>query len=257
MKKVRKVEIQSEQLPDYSGTRELVATENGLFGYSTEIVRKIHALLNLNSESLVCDFGAGGGLLPGIFRESFEISPVCVELDPGLRQRLKELNFSCVEKLEDIGSVFDAIYTSNVLEHIEDDFRALVSLRNHLKPEGRLAIYVPAHQFLYSEMDRMVGHVRRYSMKELKRVVSRAGFKIEYAKYDDFLGFFVSLLLKILGYNREVIGSERSLKIYDRVVYPVSKILDMVGMRHILGKNILLVCSIQKVLGSAPEDQAK
>ena len=61
----------------------------------------------------------------------------------------------------------DLIYTSNVLEHIDDDLAALKQLRATLSPGGRIAIYVPAMQVLYSDMDRSLGHYRRYGRQEL------------------------------------------------------------------------------------------
>jgi predicted SAM-dependent methyltransferase len=58
------------------------------------------------------------------------------------------------------------IYSSNVLEHIEDDSRALNEMFAKLQINGKLAIYVPAFMFLFSDLDIKAGHFRRYSKKE-------------------------------------------------------------------------------------------
>src|SRR5262245_27471753 len=54
----------------------------------------------------------------------------------------------------------DSIVCLNVLEHIEDDLFALAQMRDSLAPGGKLALLVPAHQFLYGAFDRALGHFR-------------------------------------------------------------------------------------------------
>ena len=57
-----------------------------------------------------------------------------------------------------VGTGYDTVICSNVLEHIEDDVRALRNIRTLLKPGGRLLLYVPATPRLYCAIDRHVGH---------------------------------------------------------------------------------------------------
>ena len=91
-------------------------------------------------------------------------------------------------------------------------------------------------------MDELIGHVRRYSKKELLAKVENAGFQIKRVQYDDFLGFFASVVVKIIGYkNRANLGSARSLILYDRCIYPVSRILDRLGFKYLIGKNLLVI----------------
>lgn len=246
MRKLRNPNFQDTHVTVYSGLVELEATENGLIRYSTAIVRKLFKHLDISVSSVICDFGAGTGFLARIFKDSFGVTPICVELDSNLSQKLKE-EFICVERLEQLEVTFDAIYTSNVLEHIEDDYAALVALRDKLVVGGRLGIYVPAHQFLYSDLDRQVGHFRRYSKPELLSKVLLAGFEVNYIRYDDFLGFFASSLLKLVGYSRRGLGSSGSLWVYDNAIYPISAVLDKVGFNRLLGKNIILVCSVPSI----------
>src|SRR5581483_2050025 len=63
---------------------------------------------------------------------------------------------------------FDTVVCLNVLEHIEDDLFALEQMNEVLVPGGKLLLLVPAHQRLYGEFDRAVGHFRRYSKHTLK-----------------------------------------------------------------------------------------
>ncbi len=79
---------------------------------------------------------------------------------------------------EFIADPFDSVVCLNVLEHIEDDLFALAQIRDVLKPGGRLALLVPAHQFLYGEFDRAVGHFRRYEKRELTVKLENVGFAV-------------------------------------------------------------------------------
>ena len=54
-------------------------------------------------------------------------------------------------------------------------------------------VYVPAFNVLYTSMDALVGHHRRYRSSELVTLLERAGFVISKKAYTDVLGFFVTL----------------------------------------------------------------
>ena len=49
---------------------------------------------------------------------------------------------------------------------------------------------MPAFQFLYGIRDRNNRHFRRYSKKNLVKILKNAGFKIKEIRYWNFLGFF-------------------------------------------------------------------
>ncbi len=74
---------------------------------------------------------------------------------------------------------YDTILCLNVLEHVADDRAAVRRLAELLEPGGRLIVLVPAHRGLFGEMDRAVGHHRRYSRGELARVLAEAGLAVE------------------------------------------------------------------------------
>ncbi|MDO8472110.1 MAG: class I SAM-dependent methyltransferase [bacterium] len=83
---------------------------------------------------------------------------------------------------------FDNIYLLDVIEHIEDDQAVLASLYGTLKPGGRILIAVPAHQSLFHDFDRELGHWRRYDWAELQEKVIAAGFEIEQQRWWNRLG---------------------------------------------------------------------
>jgi 2-polyprenyl-3-methyl-5-hydroxy-6-metoxy-1,4-benzoquinol methylase len=85
----------------------------------------------------------------------------------------------------------DTIICFNVLEHIKDDILALRNMYKILNfSKGYLIIVVPAHKILYGRMDKMAGHWRRYSKKEIITKLRTAGFKIIDLFYFNYLGFF-------------------------------------------------------------------
>src|SRR5207247_517472 len=65
----------------------------------------------------------------------------------------------------------DAVLLLDVLEHLDDDVAALVTARRALRPGGLLVITVPAYRWLWSGHDVALGHRRRYTARELSRVV--------------------------------------------------------------------------------------
>jgi SAM-dependent methyltransferase len=185
------------------------------------------------------DFGAGEGTLSAAVR-SRGLPVTCVEPDPRLQERLREQGFavhSDIGRFDDDSLEF--IYSLNVLEHIEDDGSALAALRSKLIPGGRLFLYVPAHRFLYSSMDRKIGHHRRYERAGLIGKARGMGFEVESAEYADSLGVVATLIYKLVGSRRGDISKE-SVKAYDRYIFPLSRALDRLGASGILGKNLMI-----------------
>ncbi|MBI4971176.1 MAG: class I SAM-dependent methyltransferase [Candidatus Omnitrophica bacterium] len=84
----------------------------------------------------------------------------------------------------------NSIVCMNVLEHIQDDARALEYLKDTLVPGGRLALLVPAHPTLFGTLDEALGHFRRYSKQELSEKITAAGFTLEKIFFFNRAGIF-------------------------------------------------------------------
>ena len=82
----------------------------------------------------------------------------------------------------------DVLVMLNVLEHIEDDDKALQKVFNLLKPGGSLVVEVPAGPLLYDTYDVELQHFRRYSASGLHAKLIKTGFIVCRISH---LGFFL------------------------------------------------------------------
>lgn len=194
--------------------------------------------------SRVLDFGAGAGTYADMMREH-GVVPACLEPDAVLQELLISKGYEVVDhsSLGDSGSEFDVIYTLNVLEHIKNDQEAAEQLASLLKPGGRLVVYVPALEMLFSSMDVKVEHYRRYRRKPLERILRNAGLTVTTSQYCDPIGFFATLAYKVRG-SADGSISPAALRFYDRAVFPLSRSLHPVTGK-LAGKNILMVATKQ------------
>ncbi len=73
---------------------------------------------------------------------------------------------------------FDLIVACDVLEHVEADEHVLREMYRALKPGGGILVSAPQHPFLWSRVDEIARHKRRYRRTELQEKCLRAGFKV-------------------------------------------------------------------------------
>jgi SAM-dependent methyltransferase len=215
--------------------------------YNAFLVRLIAR--HMRADDRVIDFGAGLGVFAEAVRDrASEIT--AVEPDPDQRRHIESKGLKARPSLAGVGDgVVDFVYTLNVLEHIEDDAGALAEIFRVLSPGGRLLIYVPAFEALYSSMDRAVGHCRRYHMGPLKTLVEESGFVVTHAEFADSVGFAASLGYKLFGGEGGEVSAE-AVRVYDRYVFPVSRLIDFAA-RHFAGKNIILLAE-KPIAAAAP-----
>jgi glycosyltransferase involved in cell wall biosynthesis len=131
------------------------------------------------------------------------------------RVRVSELDLG-KELPDDIGNGFGTVLCLNVLEHIEDDAAALRRMRDVLTPGGRAVLIVPASSSLYGEIDRSIGHYRRYDRREIVQRMEQAGFTVEDASPFNVVGAFGWYLNGRLLRRTAVPGVQARL--YDKLV---------------------------------------
>ncbi len=233
--------MQNINKKDYSGLNELLSIEKYMPNYNAYIMQLCSELTK--NKSTVVDFGAGIGTLSLIYKNLYNKKPICVEIDKTNIQQLENKGLRVFEKITDIPGFIDFVFSSNVLEHIEDDTRTLKLIRQKLSNNGVLYLYLPAHEILRSKLDETVGHYRRYSKADILSKLKSSGFVVTKIHYADSVGFFITLLTKFFNYNPvSDTGSATSLRIYDKYILPLSKLIDNLGGKYLTGKNIV-VCA--------------
>jgi SAM-dependent methyltransferase len=219
----------------YSGVDILEALESA-YNYNDYLTRLIRESTASND---LIDFGAGTGTFAKRLREE-GCRVLCIEPDFSQREGLIKAGFEAfphIDALPDESLPF--VFSLNVFEHIEDDQRAIEQIYQKLAPEGVLLLYVPAFHCLWSTLDDKICHYRRYTKKTLRMLV-RPRFAIEKLQYADSLGFIAALTFRLLRKDSSSLTA-KSIAWYDKWIFPVSRVLDVIFHRF-LGKNVFVIC---------------
>jgi SAM-dependent methyltransferase len=223
---------------DYQGLEELKLIDKYLKNYNEMIVNLfIHKVDNKSFS--VLDFGAGIGTLAEIFYKKTSIKPECFEICQASQKILSQKGFKLQNEFLN-EEKYDLIYSSNVLEHIEQDSKTVADLKKMLKKNGYLIIFVPAFNFLFSEFDFKVGHFRRYNVEMLKKICEQNDLEVENISFFDSVGFFILLFMKFFKIDSCKKITTKNLIFYDKIFVKINIILDLI-FRKICGKNIILI----------------
>jgi SAM-dependent methyltransferase len=102
---------------------------------------------------------------------------------------LDHVQRASLEQLPFPAGRFDLILATDVIEHLEDDCRALGELHRVAAPGGRLVVTVPAYTWLWSQHDDSLHHQRRYTARRLCRQLTAVGWRPQLETY-----FFTAVL---------------------------------------------------------------
>ncbi len=95
--------------------------------------------------------------------------------------------------LPPLTGIYDIATAFDVLEHLEEEEEAITNIRKILNNKGLLILTVPAHMWLWNQFDEIARHKRRYSLSDLKKLLSNNCFNVLEAK-----NFFVSIIPLLL-----------------------------------------------------------
>ncbi|MDQ5937035.1 MAG: hypothetical protein QG574_4394 [Cyanobacteriota bacterium erpe_2018_sw_21hr_WHONDRS-SW48-000092_B_bin.40] len=141
---------------------------------------------------------------------------------------------------------FDVVGAFDVLEHIDEDE---VVLRELWKAcNSGIILTVPQHMFLWSSVDDLACHKRRYSAQELVTKVEAAGFSVLHVT--SFVSFLMPLLLVSRwskGASRSESQSELKLpSVLDSILELIcdfEQVLIRSGIRMPLGGSLLVIAN--------------
>ena len=205
--------------------------------YNSFLWRNLNALSPARGE--VLDVGCGIGNLARLILEEPQVTGLHgIDLEPSYVQKLLDTvrddrvsASACA--LEDFrpethaaasDGAYDCIVCSNVLEHIDDDSAALERFRDLLRPGGQILVLVPAHPWIFSELDRGLSHRRRYTPQALGELAEASGLPVERMRHFNplaVLGWWVNG--KVL---RRCVLPSFQLRAYTRLAVPLSALLD-------------------------------
>jgi SAM-dependent methyltransferase len=159
---------------------------------------------------------------------------VVAEPDPGMAAEIADMALPNVqvrtlpiEELEPSSERFDSVVAINVLEHIEDDQRALRIAKGLLKSGGRLCLFVPAHPSLFGSLDERYGHLRRYTVRGTAALLRSAGFRVARCRYFNPVGALGWWLVGRVARRGRL--SRSSIVLSERVAVPLGRALERVG----------------------------
>jgi SAM-dependent methyltransferase len=196
------------ELTDENLTSWWVGARNRLFKF---LVLKN---LNKNKTTQLLEVGCGvGDFIKHLSsEEKLEItgSEIYIKGLKYAKRKLPDINFIQLDIAQGrIDKYYDLIISFDVLEHIEDDLAAISNIESMLKKDGTLILSVPQHQFMWSSIDDIVKHKRRYSKKDLINKLNKNGLEVEYSTSFVFTLFPLMLIYRLLENKRNINNSDK------------------------------------------------
>ena len=154
------------------------------------------------TEGRILEVGCGGGHLSyTIARQGKKIVSSDILFDAARFVRSKydinSLVFDAEIPWPIANNSFQAVIMLDVLEHVKNDTSCLMEARRVLCHNGILIMTVPAHQFLFSRWDKILGHYRRYSKPQLYSILQEADFSPIIFSYQNALSLLPAIVLRL------------------------------------------------------------
>ncbi|MEI6604268.1 MAG: class I SAM-dependent methyltransferase [Verrucomicrobiota bacterium] len=149
---------------------------------------------------------------------------------------------------------FDLVCAFDVVEHIEDDSKAILELKRVLKHQGSYFLTVPAFTFLWSHHDVVNHHFRRYSQSDLIQKLNQVKLEVSYKTFFCFFTFLPVATLRLLqrifprktrtmgsGSDFEVMNSSKCANTFLLNIMKLENFLLTLGIKFPFGVSFLVI----------------
>src|SRR3989344_2109518 len=183
----------------YETKYHIIERDNWWFKARRNLILNI---INAGKDSKIIDIGCSGGLLLAELKSKgynnvygLDISKQAIEICK--KSGLKNTFVGNALKTDFEDESFDVIIASDVLEHLNDDKKALSEWNRILRKNGKIILFVPAFQFLWSDHDVVNNHIKRYNKKDLIKLAESQNLNINRMSFWNFCLFLPSAINKI------------------------------------------------------------
>ena len=163
-----------------AGAHAIVEVENKHFWFAARaalIQDHLESELGGVEGKSVLDIGCGTGYVLGVLERAGMVPSGCdmhqSALDYARNRTTGRL--LCIDANELKGSDYDCALLCDVIEHADDDLGLLKVAAGTVRKGGAVLVTVPAHQWLWTPIDDLSGHKRRYTYTTLRDVMRHAG----------------------------------------------------------------------------------
>ena len=159
------------------------------------IIEKIIKKNTKKKKLKILDFGSGSGVNLSMLSKYGHVSifETHKETQKYLKNLYKGTKFQVINSLKT--HKFDLILMADVLEHIKNDKKQIKLLFKKLKKNGKILLTVPAFKSLFTHKDIILGHYRRYNIREIKEIFKK--FKVLKLTYFNFF-LFIPIALSLI-----------------------------------------------------------
>ena len=198
-------------------------------------------LIKRNIKGKIAEIGPGNGVFLKFYIKNSEkiyLYEPTVAFNKNLKKNRSKKIKIINKKFRLKKNFFDTILYLDVIEHIENDLIEIKNAYKSLRKGGKLIINVPAYQHLYSQFDKDIDHLRRYSKSDFIKILNKLKIYRYQITYFDSIGYMLSLLSKIFVKNYRNHFAKK-IKIWNSLM-PISKFFDKI-LFHCFGKSLLVV----------------
>lgn len=156
----------------------------------SQIIRE----LQLQPDAAILDLGTSTGTNLRMLKDLDCRNPVGLDKSPAAIRYCAEKGLGTVEEGDVCDLPFEderfaLVLATDIIEHVDDDVRALAEIRRVLAPGGTAVITVPAFESLWGVQDDVSHHKRRYRKRQFEARLHAAGLECVEVFYFNYLLF--------------------------------------------------------------------